>query len=321
MTATVSIIVPCYNVENYVQAALQSILDNLNPSDYPRVELLIVNDGSTDQTPEIIKQFTAEKCHNVVRYRIIDQANAGLSAARNTGMAHATGDYWLFLDSDDLFIHHAISKIMAVIDQHAPDIIEFDAIKFTENTWANKSLYADYFPDVTDADFTTHRLRVFEENRWYVWSRCYHRKLFDNQQFELGKLFEDMMTVPYCYLAAHTIFRLPETLLAYRQRPASILASLSHRHLRDLFWGIEKAIVAERDYPHFLPELTRLQLKNWRLLVAESIKIFLRTRDISYLTAVQHARTQMRQRHQRDLGWQLTYFGGVLLKKAFRQQK
>lgn len=321
MTATVSIIIPCYNVQDYVQAALQSILDNLDKSDYQRVQLLIVNDGATDQTPEIIQQFAAEKLDNVLNYQLINQANAGLSAARNTGMAHATGDYWLFLDSDDIFINQAISKIIAIIDQHAPDIIEFDATKFTENTWENKSLYADYFPDVQNLDLHTHRLRVFEENRWYVWSRCYHKKLFENQKFEVGKLFEDMMTTPYCYLAAHSIFRLPETLIGYRQRPASILATLSHRHLNDLLWGIEKAIVAERDYPQFLQELTVLQLKNWRLIVAESIKIFLRTRDISYLTAVQNYRAQLRQKHGRDFGWQLIYFGKVVLKKYCKLKK
>lgn len=321
MTATISIIIPCYNVQDYVQAALQSILDNTSQSDLSRIELLIVNDGSTDKTFEIIQQFSLEKLDKVVQYQIINQSNAGLSAARNAGMAHATGDYWLFLDSDDIFVHQAIDTILAAIDQHAPDMIEFDAQKFTENTWENKSLYANYFTDVKNMDLTAHRLRAFEENRWYVWSRCYHKKLFENQKFEVGKLFEDMMTVPYCYLVADNIFRLPETLIGYRQRPASILATLSHRHLADLFWGIEKAIAAERDYPNFSHELFVLQIKNWQLIVAESIKLFLRTRDFSYLIAVQNRHTQLRQQYGRDWGWQFVHFGGVLLNKIFRQPK
>lgn len=319
MKPTISLIVPCYNVQDYVQPALQSILDNISAAHHARLQVLIVNDGSRDQTLEKIEQFIAEKWHSTIRHQIITQENAGLSAARNTGMAHATGDYWLFLDSDDIFINQALDKIIATLDAHAPDIVEFDAVKFCENTWENSSLYAEYFRQSQDLPFTAHRLRAFEENRWYVWSRCYHKKLFENQQFERGKLFEDMMTVPYLYLAAQNIFRLPETLLGYRQRPNSIVATLSHAHLRDIFYGVEKAIAAEQDYPQFQAELTVLQYKNWRLIVAESIKRFLKTRDFAYLQAVQTHRAQMRHKFGRDYGWQFAYFTRVLIKKFHKK--
>lgn len=316
MNKTLSIIVPCYNVAAYVQAALQSILDNVSPEHDSRLEIVIVNDGATDQTPEIIEQFIQNQlAQRPIAHHYIQQKNAGLSAARNTGMAHASGEYWLFLDSDDFFDNQALDKILAVIDQHAPDIIEFDATKWTEGKYAIQSLYQPYF-----LPQQTHRLDAFKANLWYVWSRCYHRKLFENQQFEVGKLFEDMMTIPYLYLAANQIFRLPESLLAYRQRPASILATLSHRHLDDLFWGVQKAMSLEKQYPDFQEEIKLLQYKNWRMIVAESIKIFLRTRDVSYLRAVQNKRAQMRQTHGRDYGWQIAYFTQVLLKKYLHKK-
>lgn len=321
MIPTLSIIIPCYNVQYYIQEAIQSVLDNTLKSDYARIELLIINDGSTDQTYEIIKKIAIEKLDSVLSYHIISQQNAGLSAARNAGMAYARGDYWLFLDSDDIFINQSISKILSIIDQYMPDIIEFDAVKFTENSWCSHSLYENYFADVVNMHLDFHRLRAFEENRWYVWSRCYHKKLFNNKKFEIGKLFEDMMTVPYCYLIAQNIFRLPEIFIGYRQRPASILATLSQRHLSDLFWGIEKAIVAESSYPNFLHELTVLQKKNWRIVVAESVKIFLKTHDISYLLAVQNYRLKIRQCYKRDFGWQFCYFIGVFLKKLFKTNR
>lgn len=313
MKDTLSIIVPCYNVQDYVQAALQSILDNVSPEYDTRLEIIIVNDGSTDQTHEIIKQFTKDVLsQRPITYRLIHQDNAGLSAARNAAMHQAQGDYWLFLDSDDFFYNQALDRIFQTIDQHQADIIEFDATKWTDGIFAKQSLYQKYF--VAD----NYRLEAFEANLWYVWSRCYHRKLFENQKFEVGKLFEDMMTIPYLYLAAKHIFRLPESLLAYRQRPHSILATLSHRHLQDLFWGIEKAIAAEPQYPNNLHEIKLLQLKSWRMIVAESIKIFLRTQDKTYLQSVQQYRQQMQTRHQRDYGWQLGYFAGVLMKKIFK---
>lgn len=115
MKPTISLIVPCYNVQDHVQPALQSILDNISATDHARLQVLIVNDGSTDQTLEKIEQFIAEKWYSTIRHHIITQENAGLSAARNAGMAQATGDYWLFLDSDDIFINQALDKIIAAI--------------------------------------------------------------------------------------------------------------------------------------------------------------------------------------------------------------
>lgn len=314
MKPQLSIIVPCYNVQDYVQAALQSILDNLSPENDARAEIIIINDGATDQTETVIRAFLREQlAERAIVYRLINQDNAGLSAARNAGMRQAQGDYWLFLDSDDFFYNQSLDKILNIIDQHQPDIIEFDATKWTDGIFAEQSLYQKYFTS------QNHRLDAFEANLWYVWSRCYHRKLFENQEFEVRKLFEDMMTIPYLYLAANQIFRLPESLLAYRQRSQSILATLSHRHLRDLFWGIGKAIEQEKNYPKQLKELTLLQYKNWRLIVAESVKIFLRSHDHSYLSAVQAYRAQMRQQYGRDYGWQFAYFAQVLIQKLFNK--
>lgn len=314
-----SIIIPCYNVQDYVHAALQSILDNTQPENRPRLELIIINDGATDQTPAIIAQFAQR---SPIAARVIHQANAGLSAARNAGIAQARGDYYFFLDSDDILHHRAIDKILDNLSQHQPDILEFDATVFYgEQNWAAHSLYHAYFADIADlaaqGQPETQKIqRAFAENRWYAWSRVYHRKLFAQQQFEVGKLFEDFMTVPYLYFAAERIFRLPESLLGYRQNAASITANISHRHLADIFYGLQKAIAAEAHYPNHLAELHILQLKTWRLIVAYSVKQFLRTRDAAYLANVSKFRAQL-PAPQKNWGWQLGYFGGVVGKRLW----
>jgi len=106
-------------------------------------------------------------------------------------------------------------------------------------------------------------------------------------------LFEDFMTVPYLYFAAERIFRLPESLLGYRQNATSITANVSHRHLADIFYGLQKAIAAEAQYPNHLAELHILRLKAWRLIVAYSVKQFLRTRDAAYLANVSKFRAPL----------------------------
>lgn len=92
-----SIIIPVYNVEEYIYDCLYSVLniDNLN------YEIILINDGSTDRSGDIIKEF-AKKYHNI---KIIEQENKGLSAARNKGIQNAIGEYILFVDSDDYLLN------------------------------------------------------------------------------------------------------------------------------------------------------------------------------------------------------------------------
>lgn len=317
MKPTISLIIPCYNVEKYITAALQSVLDNLSLRNDARVECLIVNDGATDRTAQLIEQF----CQNQfalrqIPFRVITQDNAGLSAARNSALDIAQGEYLLFLDSDDVFENQALDKLLQAIDSEQPEIIEFDATIFNNiGQSAAHSIYHEYFRQPFSLT------RAFEENRWYVWSRCYHRKLFDNQRFEQGKLFEDMMTIPYIYLQAQHIFRLPESLLGYRQNSGSITANVGKRHLNDIFFAMQKAIRAEEYYPQHLPQLSILQDKTWRLLVAYSVKKFLRSRDLSYLSDVQTYRASIRQEFQRDWGWQWDYFGRLFMRRLLNKIK
>ena len=127
------------------------------------------------------------------------------------------------------------------------------------------------------------------------------------------------MTIPYVYFAAKHIFRLPESLLGYRQNHSSITANVSHRAIADIFYGLQKAIVAEPSYPNRLTELHILQLKTWRLIVAYAVKKFLQTRDPSYLHDVQHFRTQTQAQFGRDYGWQLRYFSSVIIKRLCKK--
>lgn len=104
----VSIIIPAFNAELYIDDTIQSVLNQ----SYTNWELIIVNDGSTDQTAEILKAYTSDKIH------IIHQANMGVSHARNVGLNKAKGDFIVFLDADDVLSHNFIEQRMNALLSH-----------------------------------------------------------------------------------------------------------------------------------------------------------------------------------------------------------
>ncbi|MGG8363830.1 glycosyltransferase family 2 protein, partial [Bacillus cereus] len=99
----VSVVIPLYNTEKYIEETMQSILDQT----YKNIEIVIVDDGSKDQSPSIVKNL-AEKYPGQVKY--VHQKNQGVSVARNTGIENASGEYIAFLDSDDLWHPTKIEK-------------------------------------------------------------------------------------------------------------------------------------------------------------------------------------------------------------------
>ena len=131
----ISIIVPVYNVEQYVQQCLESILNQKSSS--LEVELIIVNDGSTDNSASI-----ARRCVEGLQYvKIIDQHNQGLSMARNNGLQIATGDYVWFVDSDDWIAHDAINAVEKIVCSNELDSIIISSLTVQNNTSFIKKEY------------------------------------------------------------------------------------------------------------------------------------------------------------------------------------
>ena len=97
-TAKISIIIPVYNVEKYLKKCLQSVINQT----IPEIEIICVNDGSTDESPQILEEFTQED--DLIK--IINKENGGIASARNRGLAYATGEYIGFVDSDDWIDPH-----------------------------------------------------------------------------------------------------------------------------------------------------------------------------------------------------------------------
>jgi glycosyltransferase involved in cell wall biosynthesis len=127
----VSVIIPVYNVENYITEAVNSVLAQT----YTNFEIIIVDDGSTDRSKEICQQFTDP------RIKIIHQQNRGLAGARNTGIRHAQGQYLAFLDSDDLWVPEKLEKHIAHLENSPTVGVSFSRSAFIDQNGKPLGLY------------------------------------------------------------------------------------------------------------------------------------------------------------------------------------
>lgn len=127
-----SIIVAAYNVEKYIEKTIQSITNQ----SYKNYELIIVNDGSTDKTQEILEKYSSNK-----QIKIIQQKNMGISGARNSGIKQATGDYIWFIDGDDYIANNALNILQeAIINNNQTDILYFNYTEDINNKYRTKQI-------------------------------------------------------------------------------------------------------------------------------------------------------------------------------------
>lgn len=217
----VSVIVPVYNVEHYVSFCI----DSLRAQTLSDIEILCVNDGSKDRSADIARIHAALDS----RVRVIEKENGGLSSARNAGMKAASGDYLVFVDSDDWAEPKACEKIVAAFEEHDADIVTFGAnlvpAKF-DNEWLRDCLspidvvYSPFDPDVL----------FKEKSHPYAW-RTALRTTFareNNIEFdESVKFGEDQVFHFEVYPLAHTTALISDKLYNYRlTRSNSLMSSI-----------------------------------------------------------------------------------------------
>lgn len=209
-----SLIIPFYNCETYISDTLDSIIEQCDDN----IEVILINDGSTDQSLEVINS----KLNNInLNFRIITQKNQGVSAARNIGIDMAVGDYIAFLDSDDTLELLFFEKIIQQIKLYNPDIIQFN-FNFWNNTKKKSGIKLKNGMNKTSFNLL---LNIFNFNSWYPWSRVYKRELFSDISFPLGFTFEDPAVIPFLFMKAKNILILEDYLYNYRENLSSITRS------------------------------------------------------------------------------------------------
>ena len=203
-----SIIVPVYNTEKYVKRCLDSIMNQT----FTDFEVIIVNDGSTDDSKDIIAKYP---------YKVINQKNQGLSMARNNGVKEATGDYLLFLDSDDYIDKDLLKEINKSLSNN-PDLVRFEIREVFDNE-DNIDYYEEDFEGKDGVlAFETIAKYHFVENAWaYAIKRSYY---LDNKfSFKKGTYHEDFGLIPLVIIKSKVVNSIRYVGYNYYQRTGSIM--------------------------------------------------------------------------------------------------
>ena len=218
-----SIIIPIYNVEDTLRRCLGSVLGQMDD----RMEVIIVDDGSTDTSGQIAEQMTAGRTD----CRLIRQANKGLSAARNAGIEAATGEYITFTDSDDFVARGTYTALLAVLEEHpAYDILEYPVMEHYGHPTKQHLLT---FPDAVVGSIRDYWL-CGGHLHTYACNKLYRRELFADIHFPEGKAFEDAYTYPFLLQRAKVVATTSVGRYYYCHNDRGITAQAGGKELTDL---------------------------------------------------------------------------------------
>lgn len=220
----VSVIIPVYNVEKFLDRCLQSVVNQ----SFKNLEIICVNDGSTDGSETIIKKYV-KKDH---RIKLITQKNGGLSAARNTGLKAATAEYIMFVDSDDWIEKHTVMIALdKMLSNPQIDIVNFGAnVVFDNNPYSIINLnegILNYHKIKYNGEYTLQTDLVIDTTVT-AWNKLYKKSIIDKFSifFPEGLLYEDNAFFYKYVLHASKIYFVPAYLYNYFQRSDSIMGSM-----------------------------------------------------------------------------------------------
>lgn len=218
MNPLISIIVPTYNVEKYIRTCIESILAQT----YRNVEVIIVNDGSTDQSLAVISDLICSH-HNV---KVINQKNQGVSVARNTGIDVATGKYITFVDPDDKIMPGFVSSLYQIADKTGADIVRGSFRDF------NGNIPKDWVPDFnvpTNCGTIVLDQLLSNNISFVVWSSIYRLDFINSNHIRFTPgivVYEDIDFTTRAYMLAKLVATSPEPNYAYRRnRQGSVLTT------------------------------------------------------------------------------------------------
>lgn len=213
----ISIIVPVYNVELYLEECIGSILKQT----YENIEILLIDDGSTDNSPQICDSYAKKD----TRIKVIHKENGGQALARNVGIKNAQGSYYMFIDSDDYIDAYMVEKLYKALKQSDSDMAMCNIKYIYENIPETQLDVSPIKDEVLSSEEAINKL--FSEKYWYYIGACnklHKRKLWDNFEFPEGYIHEDEAVIHRIFKKCKRIVTISDELYYYRQ----VLGSTTH---------------------------------------------------------------------------------------------
>ena len=222
----VSVVIPVYNVLPYLREALDSVVHQT----YPNLEILIVDDGSTDGSAAVCDAYGTDS-----RVKVIHQENRGLSAARNAGLDLMTGDYVSFLDPDDAFHPEMVRCLLDTLISRDADMVTcgYDVFE-TEGSMRDARRTETVIPGGREVLSPEETLEAIAVGKYTicVWNKIYKRKIWAHLRFPEGRIYEDVLVAPDVVRQCERIAVVKQPLVYRRKREGSITRTMTVENIR-----------------------------------------------------------------------------------------
>ena len=254
----ISVVIPVYNVEKYLRQCLDSVINQT----YSDLEILIVDDGSTDNSGIICDEYKRDE-----RVKVFHTENQGLSSARNYALDRLKGEYIAFLDSDDWLEQNALECMLTMAQNNSADVVVCEFYQeFVNKIIKPKGTFSEFIAEqeeILDAMIVEHK---FSED---VWNKLYRARLFEGIRYPNGRVFEDKAITYRLLRKSKILVYKPIPLIHYRNRIKSISNDHSLKNLVD-YWKVYKerfdefSSISEKYYKIVLSECVGAISRMWR---------------------------------------------------------
>lgn len=224
-TGLLSIIVPVYNVEPYLAHCLDALLGQ----DYQHIEIILIDDGSTDHSLEICRSYAERDA----RIKLYTQSNQGLAVTRSHGLDYATGEFITFADSDDAVLPTTYSSALAVLDQQpACDQVQFPLHKRVGTP--SPEIIVDHRSPIYGTEAMLHNWIVERDISWIVCNKIFRREAIGDLRFKAGFVYEDNLFVSQQLQRSRGICFSSEGAYLYYYRGGSITNTFTEKNMLDM---------------------------------------------------------------------------------------
>lgn len=230
----ISIIVPVYNVEKYLRKCLDSLLNQR----LEEIEILVIDDGSTDSSAAIMKEFQEQF---PLKIKSFTKENGGLSDARNFGLDRVNGEFIGFVDSDDFVSEEMFEEMYALAKKHNAEMVICNLQKVDEE--GNITQKLTQIPNLPEKIDLRENFSLFSDISYFACNKIFKKELFLTKRFKVGIHFEDIQLIPQLVLASKTIAQTQKYHYQYLERLYSISKTHTEKGL-DILRAVEEVKVA-----------------------------------------------------------------------------